>query len=130
MKKQVWHVIYYEHKDGACPIYKFLESRTDREKAKLFNWIALLEREGPQLPRPYADFLEDGIHELRIKLSGDQVRVLYFFCYHDFIVLTHCFTKHTAKVPVTEIETAKKCRMDFLKRYTEKKIREQIDEDL
>ena len=130
MKKYAWHVIYYEYKNGHCPVYEFLESLSDREKAKLFNWIALLERDGPQVPRPYADLLEDGIHELRVKLTGDQVRVLYFFCYRDFIVLTHCFTKHAAQVPVAEIEKAKKYRIDFLKRYTEKKIRELIDENL
>jgi phage-related protein len=90
----------------------------------------LLEKQGPHLPRPYADLLESGIHELRVKLSGAQARVLYFFCYQEYVVLTHCFIKNTSSVPAAEIKKAKKFRDDFLERYTEKKIRSLIDEDL
>jgi len=75
------------------------------------------------LNRPYADLLEDGIHELRIKLTGKQVRILYFFCYKDIIILTNAFEKHSGKVPKSEIRTAKKNRDDFLGRYTEQEIR-------
>jgi phage-related protein len=130
MSKRGWCIIYYEKIDGHAPVYEYLETLSDREKAKAFNWIAMLEGQGPQLPRPYADILEDGIHELRIKLSGDQVRVLYFFCYRDFIVLTHSFIKTSDAVPPAEIVKAKRYREDFLKRYTEKTIRSLINEDL
>jgi len=85
---------------------------------------------GPDLPRPYADLLTDGIHELRLKLSGDQVRILYFFCYKEYIILTHVFTKQTDVVPPSEIKRAQKCRDDFLSRFDEKKIREVIHEKL
>ncbi len=88
--------------------------------------IAALEEKGPNLSRPYADLLKDGIHELRVKLSGNQVRVLYFFCYRDFIVLTNVFTKTTAKVPEADIREAKRCRDDFLKRTDEKMLRELV----
>ena len=76
--------------------------------------MVVLEEQGAQLPRPYADILSDGIHELRVKLSGDQVRILYFFCYQEYIVLTNWFTKNTDKIPIREIEKAKKIRNDFL----------------
>jgi len=68
------------------------------------------------LPRPYADLLEDGIHELRIKLTGTQVRILYFFCYRNTIVLTNVFDKHSDKVPKKQIKLAKENRNDFLTR--------------
>lgn len=80
-------------------------------------WIALLEERGPQVPRPYADLLRDGIHELRIKLTGNQVRVLYFFCFRNIVVLTHAFTKTTSKVPEDQIKKALKYRDDVLKRF-------------
>jgi len=130
MKNRGWHVIYYERKDGASPVYEFIESLSAREKAKVLNWIELLEKQGPQLPRPYADLLEDGIHELRIKITGEQIRVLYFFCYRDFIVLTHSFIKSTDKVPPAEIIKAKQCRSDFLSRYNENDLRRLLHEDL
>ena len=76
----------------------------------------------PNLPRPYADLLEDGIHELRIKLKGTQVRILYFFCYQNIIVLTNVFDKHSDKVPKEQIKLAKENRIDFLNRFSEKDI--------
>jgi len=127
---QQWRIVYYETNDGRCPVEDFIRNQKTRQRAKILNWIELLEDSGPQLPRPYADLLIDGIHELRIKVSGDQIRILYFFCYGDFIVLTHSFTKHTNRVPPAEIAHAQNCRDDFTNRYTEKSLRETYDENL
>ena len=118
-----WDIIYYETADGQCLIEEFINTRSINNRAKIFNWLAQLETHGPNLPRPYADLLADGIHELRIKLSGDQIRVIYFFCYRDFIILTHAFRKSTDKVPESEIRKASQCRADFMKRYNEKALR-------
>ena len=85
---------------------EFIDSSKSKNQAKILSLISYLEDLGPNLPRPYADILEDGIHELRIKLSGDQIRILYFFCYKSFIVLTHVFNKNTDKVPKSEIKKA------------------------
>lgn len=125
-----WHVLYYESLEGRCPIKNFIDSRKERDQAKIFSWLSLLEQHGPMLPRPYADLLTDGIHELRITLSGERIRILYFFCFKDFIVLTHAFTKYTSKVPHSEIKKAKSYRDDFLTRFDEKKLKEAVDENL
>jgi len=92
-------IVYYESVPGNCPVEDFINSRKERNQVKILNQIELLEEYGPQLPRPYADILTDGIHELRIKLSGNQFRALYFFVYKDYIVMTHVFNKTTDKVP-------------------------------
>ena len=125
-----WHVVYYEDANGRCEVREFIAKRTRAEQAKAYALFAVLEERGPQLPRPYADLLKDGIHELRVKLKGDQVRVLYFFCYRDFIVLTHSFVKRTGKVPEAEIRKAKRLRADFLQRRDERSLREARDEDV
>lgn len=127
---RTWHILYYETEDGRCPLQEFIDSRKERDQAKIFGWLSLLKMEGPNLPRPYADLLTEGIHELRIKLSGDQVRILYFFCFRDFIILTHCFVKHTDKVPISEISKSQKYRADFLSRFDERKLKEFIHEKL
>lgn len=114
-----WKIIYYEGEDGHCPLQEFIDDRKVRDQAKILAWIGQLEQRGPQLPRPYADLLEDGIHELRVTASGDQVRVLYFFCYREFIVLTHAFLKRTDEVPRAEIRKAQRLRDDFLSRFDE-----------
>ncbi len=125
-----WHIVYYETEDAQCPIQDFIDARKMRDQAKLLNWISLLEEQGPQLPRPYADRLEDGIHELRVKLSGDQVRALYFFCYREFIILTHAFIKNTGRVPENQIRQAQQMREDFLNRFDEQRLKEEMDENL
>ena len=117
--KSKWEIIYYETATGKCFVSDFIDSRSKRNQAKILSLFYYLEEQGPNLPRPYADLLEDGIHELRIKLSGEQIRILYFFCYGDYIVLTHAFTKTTDKVPKKEIKKAKKYRNDFKNRFKE-----------
>ena len=118
-----WYVTYYVEPNGIKPVEEYIKKLSITERAKTLAFINLLEEEGPELHRPYADLLEDGIHELRIKLTGTQVRILYFFCYKDIMILTNVFDKHTDKVPRVEIKLAKTNRIDFLSRYTEQEIR-------
>ena len=125
-----WKIVYYETAEGKCPVEEFINSRSERNQAKILAFLTLLEERGPNLPRPYADVLEDGIHELRIKLSGNQVRILYFFCYREYIVLTHPFTKTTKRVPRSEIKSAKLYREDFLRRFSHQGIQKLYDENI
>jgi phage-related protein len=125
-----WRVIYYEMQDGQCPVQEFIDSRSHRDQAKVLSWIAQLEEHGPTLPRPYADLLDEGVHELRVSLSGDPIRVLYFFCYRHYIVLTHTFAKNTQKVPRGQITRALRAQRDFLIRFDEETLKEELDEDL
>ena len=118
-----WHVTYYSKQDGSKPVETYLKKLPINERAKALAFIELLEEKGPNLHRPYADFLEDGIHELRIKLTRTQVRILYFFCYQNIIVLTNTFDKHSDKVPREQIKLAKENRTDFLTRFSEENIR-------
>lgn len=114
-----WVVLYYQTGDGHCEVEKFIDSLSVRNQTKVFNWISALEEYGPHLPRPFADLVEDGIHELRLKLSGNQYRMLYFFCYGDYIILSHAFRKSVDKIPAAEIHKAQKNRCDYLQRHTQ-----------
>jgi phage-related protein len=114
-----WSVYYYDRADGISPVKGYIDALPLRERVKMLAFIGLLETNGPNLPRPYADLLKDGIHELRIKLSGTQTRILYFFCYQNIIVLTNVFEKYSDTVPESEITLAKTYRADFLVRYPE-----------
>ncbi|ABZ94652.1 conserved hypothetical protein [Leptospira biflexa serovar Patoc strain 'Patoc 1 (Ames)'] len=120
-----WKILYFtEKEDQPSEIEIFINSKDERNQAKIFAWLDKLAELGPNLPRPYADLLIDGIHELRIKLSGSQIRILYFFCYKDYIILTNQFVKNTDKVPKAEINKAIKRRETFLQKYTEKILKE------
>lgn len=70
-----WRVVYYETSTGKCPLRKFIDSEKERDQAKILALVSYLQDRGPTLPRPYADLLDDGIHELRVRLSGNQVGV-------------------------------------------------------
>jgi phage-related protein len=118
-----WEVTYYSKKDGTTPVKSYIDKLSIKERAKTMAFIGLLDEKGPNLPRPFADLLEDGIHELRIKLKRKQVRILYFFCYQNIIVLTNIFEKNTDKVPKDQIKLAKENRSDFLSRFSEKDLR-------
>ncbi|HBE01897.1 MAG: hypothetical protein A2096_15390 [Spirochaetes bacterium GWF1_41_5] len=126
----MWKSYYYEKENGEKPVHDFIESCNEKEQAKILSWVEMLETQGPVLPRPFADILEDGIHELRLKVSGDQVRILYYFCFKDYVILTNTFIKTTDKVPKKEIETAKKYRTDFHRRFNEKNFKEELNEVL
>ncbi len=111
-----YEVYYYEDPKHRCPAEDFLDSLPVKIRAKAGKWIQLLEEEGPNLPRPYADVLRDKIRELRLKFGSGQYRFLYFF-HGKIIVLTHGFIKKTDRVPEEEIERAIRLMNDFLIRY-------------
>jgi phage-related protein len=67
--------------------------------------ILELSRLGFELRRPMADFLRDGIYELRVKVKRVHYRMLYFFHGRNVVVLSHGCTKEGA-VPKVEIERA------------------------
>lgn len=112
-----WKAYYYKTAGNECELEDYLDGLPENNRQKVLAWITMLEEQGPTLPRPFADLLEDGIHELRVKLSGRQERILYFFVFQNYIILTHSFTKKTSAVPKGEIEKARKCRTDFTRRF-------------
>jgi phage-related protein len=114
-----WRVVHYETDGGRFPIIEFLDELRQNERAKVLARIDLLEEKGPDLRRPYTDFLRDGIYELRVRVSRIRYRVLYFFCDKSDIVLTHGFKKQVKKVPEIEIKRAKRCKADWTRRKSE-----------
>ncbi len=118
-----WHILFCDEMEQACPVTEFINQCAPRHQVKVLRLLALLEEQGPILPRPYSDILYDGIHELRFTLSREKVRVLYFFCFQKFIVLYHVFYKNTRKVPEKYIEKVIEYRNDFI----EKKSRETLE---
>lgn len=73
-----------------------------------------LEDFGHELRRPIADYLRDGIYELRPSYQGVNYRMLYFFPKADkskranppkIVVVSHGLTKES-EVPDVEIDRA------------------------
>lgn len=119
-----WHILFCDDRMRSCPVSEFIENCPPKHRVKILRFLSLLEEQGPTLPRPYADLLYDGIHELRLTLSGDQARVLYFFCYRRFIILYYAFLKNTQKVPDKFIRKVIAYRDEFLESITRKYLEE------
>ena len=110
-------VIFYCDERGEAPVVEWLRElrRRDRKAyAKCSARIQVLAQLGHELRRPMADYLRDGIHELRIRHGHVNYRILYFFHGQDLVILTHGLTKES-EVPDADIERAIERKEAFAK---------------
>ena len=98
-------VVFFREDDGRVPVLDWLDSLAPPAKAKCRVKIERLRELGHEIRRPEADFLRDGIYELRIGLQGRNFRILYFFHGDIAIVLSHGIIKESF-VPPKEIDRA------------------------
>ena len=66
------NLVFYTTEWGDSPIDDFLDLLDKRVRAKVAAHISLLEEQGPNLKRPYADVVRGKIRELRIQHSLNQ----------------------------------------------------------
>jgi phage-related protein len=102
-------VVFYQEKEGEVPVLEWLMRllKEDRKGyAKCVARIKQLAASGYELRRPAADYLRDGIYELRAKHKREQYRILYFFYGQNVAILAHAITKEKAAVPPIDIERA------------------------
>ncbi len=97
-------VIFYKEGE-AVPIRDWLKKQTAKVQIKCLAYIAQLETKGHKLRRPAADFLRDGIYELRPSYQGVNYRILYFFAGKNIVVVSQGLKKES-EVPVAEIGRA------------------------
>ena len=97
-------VIFYKE-DESVLVRDWLRRLPTKAQKKCLTYIAQLEMQGHDLRRPVADYLRDGIYELRPSYQGVNYRILYFFSGKDLVVLSHGITKEGA-VPSVEIDRA------------------------
>lgn len=94
----------------------FVQRLNRKSRAKIWRHVELLEKYGPNLLRPYADYVRDKIRDLRIQVSEGNIRVLYFFIGKKAILL-HVLKKKTRELPEKEIKIAEGRMNDFILRY-------------
>jgi len=98
----------------------WLDELPAKAQDKCLARLARLEELGYELRRPDADFLRDGIYELRVSLRGLQYRMLYFFHGNIAAVVSHGLVKEQ-KVPPKDIDRAVERKKQFManpKRHT------------
>ena len=95
----------YMEKDGEALLWRWMDSLPRKVVDKFIKRIELLEYKGNQLRRPLADYLRDGIYELRVDRGRLHYRILYGFVGKNIVLLSHgCMKKK--KVPSKEIDMA------------------------
>jgi len=98
-------VIFFRDEQGRIPLLDWLDSLPDKARLKCLARLQRLEALGHELRRPEADYLRDGVYELRASYQGVHHRMLYFFHKTDAIVVSHGLQKER-EVPATEINRA------------------------
>lgn len=79
---------------------------------KCYVRLERLSEMGHEWRRPEADFLRDGIYELRVSLQGRNYRILYFFHGSTAAVVSHGLVKER-EVPPKEIDRAIERKLRF-----------------
>jgi phage-related protein len=106
-------LLLFRDSDGTVPLLEWLDGLSTKARAKCSAWLERLREEGHELRRPDADYLRDGIYELRVSLRGLNYRILYFFHGREAVVISHGLIKERV-VPAKEIDRAVRRMNEFL----------------
>ena len=106
-------VIFFKRADDRVPIKDWLDDLAAKDRRKCLERIERLRNQGHELDRPFAAYLEAGVHELRVKRGKVNYRMLYFFYEGNAVVISHGLTKKTQKVPPGEISRAIQRKVEF-----------------
>ncbi|MBT4138374.1 MAG: type II toxin-antitoxin system RelE/ParE family toxin [Candidatus Latescibacteria bacterium] len=101
--------------ENRVPVLDWLKElkRKDRQGyAKCIARIRMLSQMGHELRRPLADYLDQGIYELRIRRGRVNYRILYFFHGQEVSVLTHAITKED-QIPRGDLNRAVERKKGF-----------------
>lgn len=100
------NIYFYVDERGHIPVKEFIESLPLRDQAKVLAYLDELKKHGHNLRRPMADYLGEGIYEIRPKDN----RIFYFFYLKDNAVLLHSLRKKTDKILSADLNLCLKRR--------------------
>src|SRR5947208_15352671 len=105
-------LVFFKEEDGSVPFLEWFDGLQARAQDKCRVRLERLQQLGHELRRPEADFLRDGIYELRVGLQGINYRMLYFFHGRAAVVVSHGIVKERV-VPPAEIQLALRRKSQF-----------------
>ncbi|MGF1601931.1 MAG: type II toxin-antitoxin system RelE/ParE family toxin [Thermosynechococcaceae cyanobacterium] len=125
-------IVFFQDERCRVPALDWLQTLLKKDRKGYANCIAriqLLADFGYELRRPAADYLRDGIYELRAKQRNTQYRILYLFHGQNMAILAHAITKEGAPVPNIDIERAIDRKRLYEKDPETYTYREEIEDD-
>ena len=129
----MFEIYFYRDRKGNEPVKQHLDkleeksikSKDSRVKYnKILQYLKILRTYGTMAGEPYMKHIEGDIWELRPLRD----RILFFGWKDNMFILLTCFMKSTQKTPRKEIEKAKRCMEDFIKRSEEENEEESEEE--
>jgi phage-related protein len=101
-------IVFFRELDGRVPVLDWL-LRLEREDFQAHDKLAMrlqrLASFGYELRRPEADFIRDGLYELRARRGHVNFRILYCFHGRTAVVLLHALTKED-RLPEADLRRA------------------------
>ena len=125
-------VLFFQEEDGSSQIVEWLRELKKNEPKGFINClvrVAQLKAQGYELRRPAADFLREGIYELRARHKKVQYRLLYFFHGQNVAVIDHGIIKEQSKVPDVDLERALERKRRFEENPEAHTFKEEIDDE-
>jgi phage-related protein len=106
------NVTFFRDEDGDVSFLRWFEELNSKVQDKCAVRLERLAQFGHELRRPEADFLRDGIYELRVGFQGTNYRILYFFHGREVVVVSHGLVKEQIVSP-KEIDRAIRNKITF-----------------
>ncbi|ODT99575.1 MAG: hypothetical protein ABS79_04295 [Planctomycetes bacterium SCN 63-9] len=106
-------VLFYQDEDGQASILDWFDTLPQKALDKCRVKLERLRDLGHELRRPEADYLRDGIYELRVRLGSLNYRMLYFFHGDIAAVVSHGLIKER-RVPPRDIDRAILAKQRFV----------------
>lgn len=75
----MYRVAFYVTETGRSPVREFMDGMTPKERQRVLEIFGMLEEQGPNLRRPYADHVRGPLRELRVQLGRNRFRMFHFF---------------------------------------------------
>ena len=102
-------IYFFVDARGNSPVKDFINSLSLKEQTKINAYMDVLKNEANNLRRPMADYIGEGIYELR---PGNH-RVFYFFFLREHAVILHAIRKKTDKIPANDLDLCIKRKSEF-----------------
>lgn len=110
--------VFYYLSETKNPIKEFINSLSERERAKIRRIFEAIQIYGLQAVSPHTKKLTGTpLWEIRI-LGNDSIRIIYLVPQAQTVLVLHGFLKKSQKIPEKEISIAMNRYNDYLKKTT------------
>ena len=102
-------ILFFVDARGNSPVKEFINSLSLKDQAKIAAYFNELKNQGHNLRRPMADYVGEGVYELRPRDN----RIFYFFFLRESAVILHAIKKKTNKIPPNDLDLCLKRKNEF-----------------